>query len=194
MPGPLAGVKVVELASIGPIPFCGMVLSDMGCAVVRVDNTTGRAYENAKVKLIAGDVARVLPRPEPREMLQAMSMAGAKLGGVAAEQTFSEYHLYTVPGSVTLRDRESQTLVLLEPRGFGAEARTGGARHASGFGWWESLVPHLGRRPRSGISSRIGAFAQNSGPEWPMGRSCTAITRGRTVARRAICGRQPSFS
>ena len=32
MPGPLAGVRVVELASIGPIPFCGMVLSDMGGA------------------------------------------------------------------------------------------------------------------------------------------------------------------
>ena len=37
--GPLAGVKVVELASIGPIPFCGMVLSDMGADVVRVDRS-----------------------------------------------------------------------------------------------------------------------------------------------------------
>ena len=43
MPGPLAGVKVVELASIGPIPFCGMVLSDMGCAVVRVDKLADAA-------------------------------------------------------------------------------------------------------------------------------------------------------
>jgi alpha-methylacyl-CoA racemase len=33
----LEGVRVVELASIGPIPFCGMVLSDMGADVVRVD-------------------------------------------------------------------------------------------------------------------------------------------------------------
>jgi alpha-methylacyl-CoA racemase len=30
-------VRVVELASIGPIPFCGMVLSDMGADVVRID-------------------------------------------------------------------------------------------------------------------------------------------------------------
>ena len=35
--GPLDGVRVVELASIGPIPFCGLVLSDMGADVVRVD-------------------------------------------------------------------------------------------------------------------------------------------------------------
>ena len=37
MPGPLAGVRVVELAGIGPAPFAGMVLSDLGAEVVRVD-------------------------------------------------------------------------------------------------------------------------------------------------------------
>ena len=44
MSGPLSGVKVVELASIGPIPFCGMVLSDMGCDVVRVDKLADAAF------------------------------------------------------------------------------------------------------------------------------------------------------
>ncbi|MCH8882736.1 MAG: CoA transferase, partial [SAR324 cluster bacterium] len=37
--GPLAGVKVVELAGIGPAPFCAMALSDMGAEVLRVDRT-----------------------------------------------------------------------------------------------------------------------------------------------------------
>ncbi len=35
--GPLDGVKVVELAGIGPVPFAGMVLADLGADVVRVD-------------------------------------------------------------------------------------------------------------------------------------------------------------
>lgn len=35
--GPLAGIKVVEVAAIGPAPFCAMVLSDLGADVVRVD-------------------------------------------------------------------------------------------------------------------------------------------------------------
>ena len=35
--GPLTGVKVVELAGIGPVPFAGMVLADLGAEVVRVD-------------------------------------------------------------------------------------------------------------------------------------------------------------
>ena len=34
---PLAGVKVIEMAAIGPVPFCGMTLADMGAEVVRVD-------------------------------------------------------------------------------------------------------------------------------------------------------------
>jgi alpha-methylacyl-CoA racemase len=37
MMGPLAGIKVVEMAGIGPGPFCAMMLSDMGAEVIRVD-------------------------------------------------------------------------------------------------------------------------------------------------------------
>ncbi|MCP5200041.1 MAG: CoA transferase [Gammaproteobacteria bacterium] len=35
--GPLKGYKVIELAGIGPNPFCGMMLADMGAEVIRVD-------------------------------------------------------------------------------------------------------------------------------------------------------------
>src|SRR5579871_3066368 len=35
--GPLAGIKVIEFAGIGPGPFCAMLLSDMGADVVRID-------------------------------------------------------------------------------------------------------------------------------------------------------------
>ena len=35
--GPLTGLRVIELAGIGPGPFCGMMLSDMGAEVIRVD-------------------------------------------------------------------------------------------------------------------------------------------------------------
>ena len=37
--GPLAGMKIVELAGIGPVPFCSTLLSDMGAQVIRVDRT-----------------------------------------------------------------------------------------------------------------------------------------------------------
>ena len=37
MGGPLTGIKVVEMAGIGPAPMCAMMLSDMGAEVIRVD-------------------------------------------------------------------------------------------------------------------------------------------------------------
>jgi alpha-methylacyl-CoA racemase len=39
--GPLQGFRVIELAGIGPGPFCGMMLSDMGAEVIRVDRISG---------------------------------------------------------------------------------------------------------------------------------------------------------
>jgi alpha-methylacyl-CoA racemase len=37
--GPLAGVRVIELAGIGPGPFCGMMLADLGAEVIRVERS-----------------------------------------------------------------------------------------------------------------------------------------------------------
>lgn len=34
---PLSGVRIVELASLGPVPWCGMLLADMGAQVIRVE-------------------------------------------------------------------------------------------------------------------------------------------------------------
>jgi alpha-methylacyl-CoA racemase len=39
--GPLAGLRVVELAGIGPVPHAGMILADLGADVVRVDRPSG---------------------------------------------------------------------------------------------------------------------------------------------------------
>ena len=35
--GPLAGLRVIELAGIGPVPHAGMLLADLGAQVVRID-------------------------------------------------------------------------------------------------------------------------------------------------------------
>jgi alpha-methylacyl-CoA racemase len=40
--GPLTGLRVLEFAGIGPGPFCGMLLSDLGADVVRIDRQGGR--------------------------------------------------------------------------------------------------------------------------------------------------------
>jgi len=57
--GPLEGIRVVELAGIGPGPFCAMLLSDMGAEVIRVDRAaivgqdTDRDGNDARYNLLS---------------------------------------------------------------------------------------------------------------------------------------------
>ena len=44
MSGPLAGLKIIEISGVGPGPFCGMLLADMGADVIRVEKQTGNAF------------------------------------------------------------------------------------------------------------------------------------------------------
>jgi alpha-methylacyl-CoA racemase len=50
--GPLTGIRIVEIAGIGPGPFCGMMLADHGAEVIRVDRPGGQS--------LIGDPARDL--------------------------------------------------------------------------------------------------------------------------------------
>ena len=60
--GPLKGIKIIEMAGIGPGPFCGMILADLGAEVIRVDRAsaagTGSRQEpaNRGKKSIAVDL------------------------------------------------------------------------------------------------------------------------------------------
>src|SRR4051794_24071149 len=41
MAGPLDGIRVIELPAMGPVPFVGMLLADLGADVVRIDRLPG---------------------------------------------------------------------------------------------------------------------------------------------------------
>ena len=66
--GPLKGVKVVEFAGIGPGPFCGMLLSDLGADVVRIDRKgPGRASPADITARGRRSIALDLKKPEAVE-------------------------------------------------------------------------------------------------------------------------------
>ncbi len=46
MAGPLSGFRILELAGIGPGPFCGQMLADMGADVIRIDRPGGQIVRN----------------------------------------------------------------------------------------------------------------------------------------------------
>lgn len=47
--GPLRGLKLLEFGALGPVPFCGMLFSDLGADVLRIDREDGRRYDRFSV-------------------------------------------------------------------------------------------------------------------------------------------------
>jgi alpha-methylacyl-CoA racemase len=64
--GPLAGVRVVELAGIGPGPFCAMMLADLGATVLRIDRPGASADQAGREVLNRGRKSAVLDLKHPR--------------------------------------------------------------------------------------------------------------------------------
>src|SRR5689334_15814930 len=84
MPGPLEGLRAVEMVGLGPGPFCGMLLADMGAEVLRVDRVdAARAVDHSKPATSAMDrgkqaVAVDLKQPDGVEtLLRLMESADA---------------------------------------------------------------------------------------------------------------------
>jgi hypothetical protein len=79
---------------------------------VSIENNSGTSYPEAKLKLVAGDVNRV--RDEFEGMLKAGGRAVTMETAAPqfAEESFFEYHLYSLARPTTLADRETKQLSL----------------------------------------------------------------------------------
>ncbi|MGB7859643.1 MAG: CoA transferase, partial [Acidimicrobiia bacterium] len=77
--GPLAGLRVVELAGLGPAPFCGMILADLGAEVIRVDRTDGQNGSSGHDLLnrSKSSIAVNLKTPEGVEVVLALATQSA---------------------------------------------------------------------------------------------------------------------
>ena len=70
--GPLKGVKIIEVGGIGPGPFCGMMLSDMGAEIIRVDRKGEQARMDPKYNVLhrgRRSVGIDLKKPEGVELM-----------------------------------------------------------------------------------------------------------------------------
>ncbi len=74
--GPLRGVRVLEMAGLGPAPYAAMLLSDLGAEVVRVDRVGSRARIPVNV-LTRGRVSIALDLKSPGDMAICRSAIGA---------------------------------------------------------------------------------------------------------------------
>jgi hypothetical protein len=84
---------------------------------VTMDNQSGKSFENAKIKLMAGDVSKI-NRGEERTRFFAAAKAFDTAGGPpVTEKAFDEYHLYTLQRSTTLLDRETKQVEFVSADG-----------------------------------------------------------------------------
>ncbi len=85
-------------------------------AWVSILNQSGGTYEDATLKLVAGDVHRA-PQPKSRQYMmesRTMDYAGAISAPGFEEKSFFEYHLYTLGRSTTIPDRSTKQIELFE--------------------------------------------------------------------------------
>jgi hypothetical protein len=83
---------------------------------VTIDNKSGTSYQNATLKLVAGDVHRLTP---PQIYGKAMAME-ARVQDAAPqfkEEAFFEYHLYTLDRPATVKDNQTKQMTLLSATG-----------------------------------------------------------------------------
>lgn len=80
---------------------------------VTLDNKSGATYKQAALKLMAGDVRKIQPQVTRMHKEAYMRASGASTPAQQfQEQSFAEYHLYTLQGKTDLNDNETKQLSL----------------------------------------------------------------------------------
>jgi hypothetical protein len=84
---------------------------------VTIDNRSGSSYAEAALKLVAGDVNRAREDRTRQMMEAAAKSAAAPASRDFVSEGFFEYHLYTLDGRTTLKDKQTKQLTLMAAAG-----------------------------------------------------------------------------
>jgi hypothetical protein len=111
---------------------------------VTMDNQTGKTFENARIKLMAGDVNKIQPGTNGAKVaLMSMARAPEATGPAVTEKAFDEYHLYTLERATTLRDRETKQVEFIHGESVTAKQiyiYDGAKIDISRYNWaWENI-------------------------------------------------------
>jgi hypothetical protein len=89
---------------------------------VTLQNLSGKQFDNARIKLMAGDMSKIVAATDRRFARTDGTHLGTSLQEILAapgvtERTFDEYHLYSLPTPATLRDRETKQVQFMQASG-----------------------------------------------------------------------------
>src|SRR5450759_2890107 len=108
---------------------------------VTLDNQSGKQFDHARIKLMAGDVNKVQPQNQPM-MYASMGAVGGMIGPPQVEEkTFEDYHLYTLPLTTTIHDRETKQVEFLHASGIHSKRLYvyDGARFDRSYGGYQDV-------------------------------------------------------
>jgi hypothetical protein len=85
---------------------------------ITMQNHSGKTFENARIKLMAGDVSKLQgPLSTNAYRLEAKAADMAAAAPVVREKSFDEFHLYTLERPATLRDNETKQVEFVRSAG-----------------------------------------------------------------------------
>ncbi len=90
---------------------------------VTLTNNSGTSYENARLKLVAGDVQRVGAGRDELMQYAARAAVSEMEDRAFTEEGLFEYHLYTLERPTTVKNNEQKQVTLLEASDFGVHKR-----------------------------------------------------------------------
>jgi len=109
---------------------------------ITMQNQSGRDFENAKIKLLAGDVNKIAPPAREnmaRMAVQAMAMSAPEV----TEKTFDDFHLYSLPRPTTLLNQETKQVEFL--RASAVQSETIYTYDGADIANWQSIDPAFRR-------------------------------------------------
>jgi hypothetical protein len=81
---------------------------------VTIGNNCGTAFHNAKLQLVAGDLNRLSQNGRMEAMDRLVAAPMAKAANQFQQESFSEYHLYTLGRKTSVEDKETKQISLLQ--------------------------------------------------------------------------------
>ena len=84
---------------------------------VTLDNQSGKQFDRAHIKLMAGDVNKLQPANYRLERYASLATSAISVAPAVTERAFEDYHLYNLPLATTLRDRETKQVEFMRASG-----------------------------------------------------------------------------
>jgi hypothetical protein len=132
---------------------------------VTLTNTSGTAYPNARLQLVAGEVNRTQPE-QGRMPMMMKSMAMADAAPQMQQESLFEYHLYTLDRLTTLLDKQTKQVALLSAQ----KVKTDKEFRFQGANWYySSQSGDLGSKMKPSVFMEFTNSCDNLGVPLPKG-------------------------